>query len=153
MSRSNRNKAFTLVEVLVVVGIVSLLMGIVLPAINRVRETSRRTSCMANLRAIGLLTPRVLPHYHRVGLGEYVDLPATDALTLHYDSRTFPIPSLPAVPVFDDANSYYSAKNPTASVITPIAPAVSAWIAAVVGTGPGMMMERPSSASPAATQR
>ena len=47
-------------------------------------------------------------------------LEPTDALTLHYDSRAFPIPSLPAVPVFDDANSYYSTKNPTASVITPV---------------------------------
>lgn len=47
-------------------------------------------------------------------------LEPTDAITLHYNSRAFPIPSLPAVPTFDDANSYYSTKNPTASVITPV---------------------------------
>jgi prepilin-type N-terminal cleavage/methylation domain-containing protein/prepilin-type processing-associated H-X9-DG protein len=53
MQRWNNRSAFTLVEVLVVVGIVALLMGVMLPAINRVRETSRRTTCMGNLRAIG----------------------------------------------------------------------------------------------------
>ncbi|MHB1476429.1 MAG: immune inhibitor A domain-containing protein [Coriobacteriia bacterium] len=47
-------------------------------------------------------------------------LEPTDALTLHYDSRAFLIPSLPAVPVFDDARTYYSAANPTASVVTPV---------------------------------
>lgn len=47
-------------------------------------------------------------------------LEPTDAITLHYDSRAFPVPSLPAVPLFDDAVSYYSTKNPTASVITPV---------------------------------
>ena len=53
MQRINRSRGFTLVEVLVVVGIVALLMGVMLPAINRVRETSRRTTCMGNLRVIG----------------------------------------------------------------------------------------------------
>ena len=45
---------------------------------------------------------------------------ATDALTLHYNGRASFIPSLPAVPVFNDTLSYWSADNPTGSVITPV---------------------------------
>jgi immune inhibitor A len=43
----------------------------------------------------------------------------TDGLTLHYNSRESVIPALDAVPVFDDALSYWSADNPTGSVLTP----------------------------------
>ena len=46
-------------------------------------------------------------------------LEPSDALTLHYNSRASYIPSQPAVPVFDDALSYWSAANPTGSVMTP----------------------------------
>jgi immune inhibitor A len=46
-------------------------------------------------------------------------LDPTDALTLHYLSQPSFHPSLPAVPVFDDRNSYYDPANPWGSVITP----------------------------------
>jgi type II secretory pathway pseudopilin PulG len=45
--------AFTLVELLVVIGILSMLLTIMLPNLGSVREWARRTSCMANLAAIG----------------------------------------------------------------------------------------------------
>ncbi|TDB37016.1 MAG: hypothetical protein D9V44_10465 [Actinobacteria bacterium] len=47
-------------------------------------------------------------------------LQATDALPLHYNGKLYPIPSLSAVSVFDSMLSYYDAKNPTGSVITPV---------------------------------
>ena len=46
-------KAFTLVELLVVVAIISLLMSILLPSLNRARELARRTICMTQLKQIG----------------------------------------------------------------------------------------------------
>jgi len=46
-------RAFTMVELLVVIGIVVLLLSILLPAVSAARERSRRTACLSNLRQIG----------------------------------------------------------------------------------------------------
>jgi len=46
-------------------------------------------------------------------------LERTDGYTLHFNSAGYNIPSLPAASVFNDSNSYWSASNPTGSVIVP----------------------------------
>src|SRR4051812_29848337 len=106
MSRPQRS-GFTLIELLVVIAIIAILIGLLLPAVQKVREAAARAKCQNNLKQIGIATHSyhdvngVYPTYNGIAPAGSTTLASANTRAVYGSWAVHLLPYLEQAPLYD----------------------------------------------------
>ena len=109
MSRSRSRSGFTLIELLVVIAIIAVLMGLLVPAVQKVREAANGMSCKNNLHQLSLAV-----HNHHETLGAYPPSRTSRGYSVH----ALLLPYIEQDNVYQSINFNLSASDPANALAT-----------------------------------
>ena len=126
--RSTKPLGFTLIELLIVIAIIAILAAILFPVFARARENARKTSCLSNLKQIGLGFAQYTQDYERLVLnGQAVDTAPRARLSPYIKSNQIwvcPSEINPTVQAMGDARFVSYMLNNSLNESVDIAPGV-----------------------------
>jgi prepilin-type N-terminal cleavage/methylation domain-containing protein len=119
---ARRSRAFTLIELLVVIAIIAVLIGLLLPAVQKVRESAAKSSCTNNLKQLGLAAQKCHESFGRLppvhGWYPGTNVPRSGA---GYGSVLFHLlPNLEQTNLYQSSSGSYTINGVTYNAYSPI---------------------------------